>query len=178
VRRFGVRRRLRSNVGFTLLLLVLVGELTYAAWATPKTSSKVQAASVGVDTTAQQLQPSVTPTTVRRIVPVTTTTIWVRTSTTATPAVSPPVAGPGSVTYTVAAGTVVRVVAYGRCWIQARQGSSGPVLDEVILKPGDIKTYTAPVWIRIGDTSQLTVKAGSTEVELPPVTGNLTINTG
>jgi RodZ C-terminal domain len=166
-------RRLTSNIGFVLLLLVLAGELAYAAWPSHKTSVTVDASSVKTP----PIQTTVTPTTIRKIVRVTTTTVRVRTTTTTRPAVSPPVTGPGSVTYTVPGGTVVRLVANGRCWIQARRGSSGPVLDDVILKPGDTKTYTAPVWIRIGDTSQLTVKAGSTDLELPPVTGNLTINT-
>jgi hypothetical protein len=160
-----------------LLLFVLAGELAFAGWKSNGRSGSVEAASVGVSSTVADPQTTVTPTTVRNVVASTTTTIRL-TPTTTTPRISDPLLGPGSVTYTVAAGTGVRVVANGRCWIQARRGgASGPQLDDVILKTGDVKSYTAPVWIRVGNTTQVTVTAGSTVLQLPPVTGNLTVNT-
>jgi hypothetical protein len=165
-----------SNVGFLLLILVLAGELAYAVWPAHKASVSVEAASVGVATTDPHPPAAVTPTTVRKIIRATPRKITVRTSTTTRPAVTGPVIAPGSVTYTVAAGTVVRVMANGKCWIQARQGVSGPELDDVILKAGEVRTYTAPLWLRIGNTTHVTVSAGSTELQLPPTTGNLTIN--
>jgi hypothetical protein len=164
-----------SNIGFVLLLLVLAGELAYAAWPSHKTSVTAEAASVGVDSTTQDPQTTVTPTTVRKTVRTTSTTRRATTTTTK-PAVSAPEIGTGSVTYTVRAGTAVQVVANGKCWVQARRTSSSPVLDEVILQAGEVKTYTAPLWLRIGNTTKVTVTAGTTRLQLPPTTGDLIVD--
>ena len=161
-----------------MLLAVLVGELAYAAWSSDTARAGVEVASVGVESTAPDPQTSLTPTTVHKIVRASPTTLHRATTATSKPAVSAPIVGPGSVTYTVAAGTVVKVVATGRCWVQARRGSNGAVLDDVILKAGETKSYTSPLWMRIGDTSKLTVTGGSTRLQLPPTTGNLIVNPG
>ena len=74
----------------------------------------------------------------------------------------------------------VSAVATGRVWLEivASSGPSGPVLWQGVLTSGQSQTITndAPVWMRIGASSNVTVTVNGKGVLLPqaPNTYNLT----
>ena len=79
---------------------------------------------------------------------------------------------------------VVSAAANGRVWLEvvAGTGPSGPVLWQGILTDGQSQTITndAPVWIRIGASSNVSVNVNGSGVLLPqsPTTYNLTFSQG
>jgi hypothetical protein len=79
---------------------------------------------------------------------------------------------------------VVSAVASGRVWVEAVAGTgpSDPVLWQGILTNGQTQTVTnnAPVWIRIGAASNVSVSINGAGVLLPqaPTTYNLTFSQG
>jgi hypothetical protein len=79
---------------------------------------------------------------------------------------------------------VVSAVASGRVWLEvvAGTGPSGPVVWQGILSSGQTQTITndAPVWIRIGAASNVTVSVNGSGVLLPqaPTTYNLAFSQG
>jgi hypothetical protein len=163
--RSGFRRR--GNAVFGLLVLVLVGELAAAVWLShhPGGGASPPVAVAG--------DPA--PGTTTTVAPVLTTEP--PSSTTSVTALSAPITTAGAVTYTVSAGTEARVQAQGKCWMQARRQAGGPVIDDLTLTSGETKSYTAPVWLRFGDSSRVTVTAGTIPLQLPPAPGDLIIKT-
>jgi hypothetical protein len=73
----------------------------------------------------------------------------------------------------------VSAVATGRVWLEVVAGSNafGPVLFQGILTNGQTQTITnnAPIWMRIGASSNVNVTVNGTSVVLPqaPNTFNL-----
>lgn len=118
-----------------------------------------------------------TPATTAAPAPSTTTVPRTRSSVTpsTTIAVGPPIKAAGSYTYQVAGGTPIVVAARNRCWIQARISANGRVLADVILQAGRTMSFTAPVWLRLGDPTNVGVMAGATALQLPVLAGNLNI---
>jgi hypothetical protein len=78
----------------------------------------------------------------------------------------------------------VSAVASGRVWLEVIAGSGpyGPVLWQGVLSDGQTQTITnsAPVWMRIGASSNVTVSVNGGGVLLPqsPTTYNLTFSQG
>ncbi len=97
-------------------------------------------------------------------------------STSANPTSVPsPVVGSDSVTYTLPAGTPVKVTAVNRCWVQVRASASAPVTEETILAAGQVITVPSPLWIRLGDPSSATATVGATNLQLPSLAGQLVV---
>ncbi len=83
--------------------------------------------------------------------------------------------GSDSVTYTLPAGTPVKVTAVNRCWVQVRASASAPVTEETILAAGQVITVPSPLWIRLGDPSSATATVGATNLQLPSLAGQLVV---
>jgi hypothetical protein len=92
-----------------------------------------------------------------------------------TTVIGTPVSIPGSITYTVAAGTPIKVVALSRCWIEARVAAGGTILTNAILQAGQATTFSAPIWLRLGDPTNVRVTAGGTALQLPALSGDLIV---
>jgi hypothetical protein len=142
-----------------VLVLALIAELGGFGW---RSSQLRPSGSVSVAAPVTAPPPTVLPTTVPVTVPISAAT-----TTTAPGAVGAPVSAPGSLTYTVAAGTTVKVTATGACWMEARPRQGGPVTLEKTLAPGQSQTFTAPVWIRFGDPTMIQATVGTTRLRLP-----------
>jgi hypothetical protein len=89
--------------------------------------------------------------------------------------VGPPIKAAGSYTYTVAAGTPITITAGNQCWIQARTKANGPILADVILRAGQARSFVSPVWLRLGDPTNVRVTAGTTSLPLPALSGDVSI---
>ena len=96
-------------------------------------------------------------------------------SATTVPAIPPPVVSSDSVTYTLPAGTPVKVTAVNRCWVQVRASASAPVTQETILAAGQVITVPSPLWIRFGDPTSATAVVGTTQLQLPQLAGELIV---
>jgi hypothetical protein len=75
----------------------------------------------------------------------------------------------------VAAGTRITITARNRCWIQARTTANGPVLADVILRAGQTTSFASPVWLRLGDPTNVRVTAGTTSLPLPGLSGDVSV---
>jgi hypothetical protein len=145
-----------------VLVLALIAELGGFGW---RSSQLRPSGTVSVAAPVTGPPPTVAPTTVPVTVPIRAATTT--TSTTGPRAMAAPVSAPGSLTYTVAAGTTVKVTATGACWMEARPRQGGPVTLEKTLAPGQSQTFTAPVWIRFGDPTMIQATVGTTRLQLP-----------
>jgi hypothetical protein len=92
-----------------------------------------------------------------------------------TVAIGPPVSAPGSLTYTMAAGTSVNVVASNPCWIEVRATAGGPITQVTTLQAGHALSLPSPLWMRLGNPANVHVTAGTTTLQLPIGTGDLVI---
>jgi hypothetical protein len=92
-----------------------------------------------------------------------------------TPAIGSPVAAPGSLTYTMAAGTTIKVVASNPCWIELRPAAGGPVTRVTTLQAGQTLSLPSPLWMRMGNPANVHVTAGTTALQLPTGPGDLVI---
>jgi hypothetical protein len=155
-------RRAR-RVGAALVGLILAGEVVLLVLRSHQLDHPATSAPVGASPTVTYRSnptPTVTSTIPPSTVPVTSTTV------------SPPVpvtATSSTVTYKLPAGTPVTISARGPCYVEVRRDATGPVIDARTMNAGDTKTYTSPVWIRLGDTSQVSVVAGSTALTVPAI---------
>ena len=120
------------------------------------------------------------PTSTIRAVPTTKHDPLPTTSTTVAPVPSTTVStAPGIISYTLAAPTQVEVSVNQLTWLEARQGSGGPVLSEGLLKAGETKTFPTPVWLRFGITAAVSVTAGGSALNLPSSSpGDLLVTAG
>jgi Domain of unknown function (DUF4115) len=94
---------------------------------------------------------------------------------TATGASGPPVSAPGSLTYALAAGTPIEVVASDPCWIEVRDVAGGPITRVTTLQAGQRLSLISPVWIRFGNAGNVHVSTGTAALQLPPGVGDLVI---
>jgi hypothetical protein len=92
-----------------------------------------------------------------------------------TVAIGPPVAAPGSLTYTMAAGTTIKVVASNSCWIEVRATAGGPITQVTTLQAGQTLSLPSPMWMRLGNPANVDVTAGTTALQLPIGPGDLII---
>jgi Domain of unknown function (DUF4115) len=92
-----------------------------------------------------------------------------------TVAIGPPVEAPGSLTYTMAAGTTVTVVASNPCWIELRASAGGPTTQVTTLQAGQTLSLSSPLWMRLGNPANVHVTAGTTALQLPNGPGDLVI---
>jgi hypothetical protein len=90
-------------------------------------------------------------------------------------AISPPVSAPGSLTYTRAAGTTIKVVASNPCWIEIRASAVGPITRVTTLQAGQTLSLSSPLWMRLGNPANVHVTSGTTAFELPSGPGDLVI---
>jgi Domain of unknown function (DUF4115) len=90
-------------------------------------------------------------------------------------AISPPISAPGSLTYTMAAGTTIKVVASNPCWVEVRAAASGPVTQVTTLQAGHGLSLPSPLWMRLGNPANVHVTAGTTALQLPVGPGDLVI---
>jgi hypothetical protein len=92
-----------------------------------------------------------------------------------TVAIGPPVSAPGSLTYTMAAGTTIKVVAANPCWIEVRPAAGGPITQSTILQAGQTLSFPSPLWMRLGNPANVSVTAGTTVLQLPIGPGDLVV---
>jgi hypothetical protein len=90
-------------------------------------------------------------------------------------AISPPVSAPGSLTYTLATGTTIKVVASNPCWVEVRATAGGPVTQVTTLQAGHMLSLPSPLWMRLGNPANVQVTAGTTALQLPVGPGDLVI---
>jgi cytoskeletal protein RodZ len=157
--RHGTRRA--SQIGFAVLVLALIAELGGFGWRSAQLGhTRTVTVATAVSSPPVSRATTTTATT-------STTTTSTSTATATTPrAISAAVSAPGSVTYTVAAGTTVKVTATGPCWMEARPRQGGPVTLQTTLKVGQSEMFTAPVWIRFGNPTLIQATAGTTRLHL------------
>ena len=98
--------------------------------------------------------------------------------TTTTVRISPPVSTPDGLTYTISAGTKIAVAAIRACWIEVRPSANGPVTTIETLPAGQTLNLSSPVWIRLGDPTNVQVSAGTTRLQLPRLSADLIIQAG
>jgi hypothetical protein len=91
--------------------------------------------------------------------------------------VGPPVSAPGSLTYTMAAGATIKVVASNPCWIEVRTSAGGPVTRVTTVQAGQTLSLSSPLWMRLGNPANVHVTAGTTALDLPSGPGDLVIRT-
>ncbi|HET7524176.1 MAG TPA: hypothetical protein VFJ79_08555 [Acidimicrobiales bacterium] len=65
--------------------------------------------------------------------------------------IGPPIQRPGSVTYTLPAGTTLTVTETVDCWIEVCASAGGKVLSAGTLLAGRTEQFVSPVWIRFGN---------------------------
>ena len=82
---------------------------------------------------------------------------------------------PGSLTYTMAAGTPIKVVASNPCWVEVRAAASGPITHVATLQAGHGLSLPSPLWMRLGNPANVQVTAGTTALQLPVGPGDLVI---
>lgn len=82
--------------------------------------------------------------------------------------IGPPVQRPGSVTYTLPAGTTLTVTATVDCWVEARAGAGGKVLSAGTLLAGRSEQFVTPVWIRFGNPGSVKVTVGGVALQMTP----------
>jgi hypothetical protein len=90
-------------------------------------------------------------------------------------AIGPPVSAPGSLTYAMATGTTIHVVASNPCWIEVRPARGGPVTQVTTLQAGQTLSLSSPLWMRLGNPGNVHVTAGTTDLQLPIGPGDLVI---
>jgi hypothetical protein len=90
-------------------------------------------------------------------------------------AIGGPVEAPGSLTYTMAAGTTIKVVASSPCWIEVRATETGPITQVTTLQAGQTLSVPSPLWMRLGNPAHVHVTAGTTALQLPIGPGDLVI---
>lgn len=95
--------------------------------------------------------------------PVTTTT----SVTVASVATAAPVITPDVVTYSLPAGTQIVLAASGGCYVEARPDQAGKTTYQATLTAGQSHTFTAPVWLRLGNPTKITARSGETVLQLP-----------
>jgi hypothetical protein len=92
-----------------------------------------------------------------------------------TVAIGPPVAAPGSLTYTMKADTTIKVVASNACWVEVRATAGGPITQVTTLQAGQTLSLPSPLWMRLGNPANVHVTAGTTDLRLPIGPGDLVI---
>ena len=92
-----------------------------------------------------------------------------------TVAIGAPVRAPGSLTYTMTAGTTIKVVASNPCWIEVRATAGGPITQVTTLQAGQTLSLPSPLWMRLGNPANVQVTAGTTALQLPIGPGDLVI---
>jgi Domain of unknown function (DUF4115) len=92
-----------------------------------------------------------------------------------TVAIGVPVGAPGSLTYTMAAGTTIKVVASNPCWIEVRDTAGGAITQVTTLQAGQTLSLRSPLWMRLGNPANVHVIAGTTALQLPIGSGDLVI---
>jgi hypothetical protein len=90
-------------------------------------------------------------------------------------AIGPPVSAPGSLTYTLASNTTIKVVASNPCWIEVRARPGGPITQVTTLQAGQTLSLPSPLWMRLGNPANVHVTAGITALQLPIGPGDLVI---
>jgi hypothetical protein len=90
--------------------------------------------------------------------------------------VGPPISAPGSLTYTMATGLAIKVVASNSCWIEVRATADGPITRVTTLQAGQALSLPSPLWMRLGNPANVHVTAGTTALRLPSGPGDLVIN--
>jgi exo-beta-1,3-glucanase (GH17 family) len=125
-----------------------------AATASTSTSKRVPASTTGATTLSAPSTSTPSPTTV---------------------AIGPPVSAPGSLTYTMAAGTSIKVVASNPCWIEVRAAVGGPITRVTTLQAGQTLSILSSLWMRMGNPTNVHVTAGATTLQLPDGPGDLVV---
>ncbi|HET9690342.1 MAG TPA: DUF4115 domain-containing protein [Acidimicrobiales bacterium] len=89
-------------------------------------------------------------------------------TTTAPPPVSLASSSPAGSVYTVTGPVTIAITAADASWVQVRSGGpSGAVISEGLLAAGRTETVPAPVWIRLGNPTGVTVVVNGTPVRAP-----------
>jgi hypothetical protein len=92
-------------------------------------------------------------------------------------AIGPPVSAPGSLTYRLATGTTIKVVASNPCWIEVRARAGGPITRVTTLQAGQTLSLPTPLWMRLGNPANVHVTAGTAALQVPVGPGDLVIGT-
>jgi RodZ C-terminal domain len=158
-------KRPAPQVVIAALLLGAAG----GVWAATRSGSSATAAATRATSTSVPLPTSTTgaPTSA-----VPSTSVAVSPTTVA---IGPPVSAPGSLTYTMATGIAIKLVASNPCWIEVRAAAHGPITRVTTLQAGQALTLASPFWLRMGNPSNVHVTAGSTALRLPNGPGDLII---
>ena len=158
--------------------VVLLGAA--GAWAVSRSGSgsappRSSATSASVTSVPGSAGPGAT--TAGTATPATTTGVAVPTTAAAGPtttlAVGPPSSTPGTLSYTVPAGTAVVVSASNPCWIEVRDRAGAPITHVTTLQSGQSLALVSPVWMRLGDPLNVHVTAGGAPVALPRHSANI-----
>ncbi len=150
------------------MIVVLALSAASAAWAVTRSGSSATPAATASTSTSE---PFSSPTAAA-------TTLAAPSTSVQSPrivAVSPPVSAPGSLTYTMAAGTPIKVVASNPCWVEVRAAASGPITHVATLQAGHGLSLPSPLWMRLGNPANVQVTAGTTALQLPVGPGDLVI---
>jgi hypothetical protein len=166
-----------------VILAVLLGAAG-GAWAATRSGSSATAAAKASTSTSRPLPAASTGATTGATTGArtgATTSAAPSTSVLALPSpttvtVGPPVSAPGSLTYTMASGMAIKVVASNSCWIEVRTIAHGPITQVTTLQAGQVLSLPSPLWIRLGNPANVHVTAGTTELQLPSGPGDLIIN--
>ncbi len=151
-----------------VVIVVLALGAASAAWAVTRSGSSATPAATASTSTSE---PFSSPTAAA-------TTLAAPSTSVQSPrivAVSPPVSAPGSLTYTMAAGTPIKVVASNPCWVEVRLAASGPITHVTTLQAGHGLSLPSPLWMRLGNPANVQVTAGTTALQLPVGPGDLVI---
>jgi hypothetical protein len=90
-------------------------------------------------------------------------------------AISPPVSAAGSLTYTLASGTTIKVVASNPCWVEVRAIAGGRITQVTTLQAGHVLALSSPLWMRLGNPANVHVTVGTVALQLPVGPGDLVI---
>lgn len=130
-------------------------------------SSQLKVSTVAVP--AQTSLPSTTVPPTSTLTPATDATVVAQSPpSTAGTGIGSPVQGPGSVTYTLPAGTTLTVTATTDCWVEAREGAGGKLISAGTLRAGHTEHFSSPVWIRFGNPGSVKVTVGGVALKMTP----------
>ena len=161
-----------------VIVVVLVLGAAGGVWAATRSGSSATAAARASTSTSRPSPASTAAATTLAVPPTASTASTPSTLAALSPttvAIGPPVSAPGSLTYTVATGMAIKVVASNPCWIEVRTTRQGPVTRVTTLQAGQALTLATPLWIRLGNPANVHVTAGTTALRLPSGPGDLVI---
>jgi hypothetical protein len=157
----------KRQVPVVAIVAVTLGAAAGVWWATRSGSSPTPAATASTSTSVPFSASNTEATTVAEP----STSLQSPT----TVAVGVPVGAPGSLTYTMAAGTTIKVVASNPCWIEIRATTGGAISQVTTLQAGQTLWLRSPLWMRLGNPANVHVTAGTTTLQLPFGPGDLVI---